>query len=87
MVDWMIEVFGNYPQTTTPQTYFRAVGLLDAFLKKTNMYYQDSDVHLMGISCMFIATKLEDIYHIPLQDFVTRVGHTKFNATKLKAME
>ncbi|CAD8202977.1 unnamed protein product [Paramecium octaurelia] len=87
MVDWMIEVFGNYPTTTTSQTYFRAVGLLDAFLKKTSMYYYDGDVHLMGISCMFIASKLEDIYHIPLSDIVTRVGHNKFNTIKVKNME
>lgn len=33
---------------------------------------------------MFIATKLEDIYHIPLSDFVTRVGHNKFSIIKIK---
>lgn len=36
---------------------------------------------------MFIASKLEDIYHIPLSDFVNRVGHNKFTAFKIKAME
>ena len=41
----------------------------------------------MGISCMFIASKLEDIYHIPLTDIVTRVGHNKFNMSKVKNME
>lgn len=28
---------------------------------------------------MYIATKLEDIYHIPLEDFVKRVGHSKYS--------
>ena len=28
---------------------------------------------------IFIATKLEDIYHIPLEDIVVRVGHSKYN--------
>ena len=41
----------------------------------------------MGISCIFIATKLEDIYHIPLSDIVIRVGHNKFNSSKVKSME
>jgi hypothetical protein len=29
MVDWMLEVFGNYEKTSSNMTYFRAVGLLD----------------------------------------------------------
>ena len=33
MVDWMLEVFGNYKKTTTHFTYFRAVCLMDLYLK------------------------------------------------------
>lgn len=36
---------------------------------------------------MFISTKVEDIYHIPLNDFVSRVSHNKFPAHKIKALE
>ncbi|CAD8202703.1 unnamed protein product [Paramecium octaurelia] len=87
MVDWMIEVLGNYNETTTNATFFRSVSIMDYFLLKSNTQYSDQHLHLIGISSMFIATKLEDIYHIPLQDFVLRVGHNKYSTIKVKGME
>lgn len=36
---------------------------------------------------MFLATKIEDVYHIPLVDFVNRVGHKKFNDFAIKSIE
>ena len=34
MVDWMIEVFGNYKPSSSDKTLFRAVFILDLFNKK-----------------------------------------------------
>ncbi|CAD8112505.1 unnamed protein product [Paramecium sonneborni] len=87
MVDWMIEVLGNYTETTTNATFFRSLSIMDYFLSKSNTQYFDQNLHLIGISCMFIATKLEDIYHIPLEDFVQRVSHNKYSINKIKGME
>ncbi|CAD8083676.1 unnamed protein product [Paramecium primaurelia] len=87
MIDWMIEVLGNYTETTTNVTFFRSVSIMDYFLSKSNTQYSDQHLHLIGISSMFIATKLEDIYHIPLEDFVQRVGHNKYSTNKVKGME
>jgi cyclin B len=84
MIDWMLEVLGNYKETTSHETYFRAVNMLDLYLKKTWRKHVDSELHLIGIACMFIATKIEDINHIPLHDFVARVGHNKFSLRELK---
>ena len=36
---------------------------------------------------MFIASKYEDIYHIPMQDFLDRVAHNKFTSFEIKAKE
>lgn len=36
MVDWMIEVLGNYTETTTNATFFRSVSIMDYFLLKSN---------------------------------------------------
>jgi hypothetical protein len=70
MIDWMLEVYGNYRRSTSNDTYFRSVCIMDMYLKKCNKLLNDPDLHLIGISSMFLATKLEDIYHIPLKDFV-----------------
>ncbi len=43
-------------------------------------FFSSLDIHLLGISCMFLGTKIEDIYHIPLQEFVDKVGHQKYTS-------
>ena len=33
MVDWMIEVYANYSDTSQIQTYFKAVTIMDLYFK------------------------------------------------------
>jgi hypothetical protein len=73
---------------------FRAIALLDVFLKQTNMfetiliYFRVfADIHLVGMVCMFLATKIEDIYQIPMKEFVQKVGHDKFSPEDIKRVE
>lgn len=58
----MIEVLGNYSETTSDATFFRSISIMDYYLKKTIFQYTDNQLHLIGITSMFIATKIEDIY-------------------------
>jgi len=60
---------------------------MDLYFKHSKRTLKDSDVHLSGIACMFIASKFDDIYHIPLHDFISRVGHGKFGTEEIKAKE
>ncbi|CAD8083137.1 unnamed protein product [Paramecium primaurelia] len=87
MINWMIEVLGNYSETTSDATFFRSISIMDYYLKKTIFQYTDNQLHLIGITSMFIATKIEDIYQIPLQDFVTRICHNEYSISKIKEME
>ena len=48
---------------------------------------QDSDLHLIGITSMYIASKYEDIYHIPIKEFFLKVGFKKFSYEKIKEKE
>lgn len=64
MVDWLIEVFNvNHPCL---QTYFKTIHLIDYFLKSTRNRYLDSDLYLIGITCLYIASKTEEVHHISL---------------------
>jgi len=87
MVDWMIEVFANYFATASDQTFFMAVGLMDLYHKHSKKKLRESDVHLNGMAAMFISSKFDDVYHIPLKDFVERIGHSKFTGEEIKAKE
>lgn len=52
---------------------------MDFFFKKYTYTLYDKDVHLIGISCIYIASKFNDIYHIPLETIYEKVGHKKFS--------
>lgn len=59
MVDWMIEVLTNFK--CDDQTFFLSVSLLDRYLKNQPQTLQINDLHLMGVTCMYIGSKYEDI--------------------------
>jgi hypothetical protein len=53
--------------------------LIFFFLKKKKSKLKNEDVHLIGVASMFISSKCEDLYHIPLKDIIERVAHNKFS--------
>jgi len=83
MVDWMIEVLKFY--NCSNETFFLSVSIMDQFLYKTNSIIKNKNIHLIGMSCMYIANKFEEIYPIPLKHFVYKIGHEKFNDTLIKS--
>jgi len=75
----MLEVFGNYDKTSSNFTYFRAVTIMDQFIRKAKRRLLDSDLHLVGVASIFLASKLEDVYHIVLDDIYSKVAHKRFS--------
>jgi len=59
MVDWMIEVISVY--NFLNDTFFLAVYLLDKYLSMTTLSLVDKDIHLIGIICMYMASKEEEV--------------------------
>ena len=51
---------------------------MDLYFKSCRKELKDSDVHLGGIACVYIASKINDIFHIPMDNIYERVGHRKF---------
>lgn len=58
MIDWMIEVCSIYKKGE--DTYFHAVYLFDKYLSLTDKILDDTDIHLIGITCLFSASKYLD---------------------------
>ena len=65
MIDWMIEVIGAFK--FTEESFFTAVRLMDTFLMKTKKSHEPQEVHLTGVTCMYIATKFEEVYPLKLK--------------------
>jgi hypothetical protein len=84
MVDWMVEVLWSY--TSEPSTLFLAIHIMDLFLSKTSGF-QNKDIHLIGIVCIYIASKMEDIIPLRMTNIVNNVGHNKFDDKTIKSAQ
>ena len=67
LVDWLVEVHWKFK--LYPETLFLTINLLDRFLSvKPNI--ARSQLQLVGVTCLLIAAKYEDIYAPEIKDIV-----------------
>jgi len=72
LVDWLIEVADEFKFQA--QTLFLAINYLDRFLEIKSVV--KSHLQLVGITCMFIACKYEEIRVPLIEEFVNITNHT-----------
>ncbi|KAF8103052.1 hypothetical protein N665_0188s0013 [Sinapis alba] len=65
LVDWLVEVSEEY--TLVPDTLYLTVYLIDWFLNGN--YMERQRLQLLGITCMLIASKYEEIYAPRIEEF------------------
>ena len=77
MVDWMIEVLSAYKADT--QTLFLSVILMDMYIKKSQQVLDNSHVHLLGVTCMYMMSKYEDVIPIRISSVYHKISHKAFS--------
>lgn len=75
MVDWMIEVLSSYKMSE--DSFFRAVYYMDKYLEKAPRRHEAGELHLIGVTSMFMATKCEEIYGLKLSTVFEKISHRK----------
>lgn len=85
LLDWMIEVLKIYQQSE--ETLFRAFSLLDDYLAQTPRVVQSADLHLLGSTCMYVASKQEEVRPIKLNALVVDICKGKFSVEEIFAKE
>ena len=88
MVDWMIEVLSNYH--CDESTYFESVNLMDRYFKECENrkeILQPAELHLIGVTSMFIASKYQDIYPLRLKIVQDKIAHNKLTCKEIKEKE
>lgn len=85
MVDWMIEVFFAYK--SDPSTFFLAIDLMDRYLAAVPKKVRDEDIHLLGVVCIFIASKMEDVAPLRMSHIIHTISHNKFTEKQIKKKE
>lgn len=82
LVDWLVEVAQEY--NMQPDTLYLTVAYIDRFL--SSVAVARHELQLVGIACMLVAAKYEEIYAPTVQDFVYITDHS-YTAEQLLAME
>ena len=85
MVGWMMEVFASY--SSEPLSFFLAVEIMDNYLQRTKKKYNEKNLHLIGLTCMYISSKMEDIIPLHMVHIKTKIGHDKFTSNQIIMME
>lgn len=67
LLDWLIEVCEVYKLRR--ETYYLSVDYLDRYLTNVSQSVLKNHLQLIGISCLFIAAKVEEIYPPKLSEF------------------
>jgi len=73
LVNWLTEVIDEYKMRT--QTLFLAVSYLDRFLQSTNEIHRHL-LQLVGVTCLWIAAKFEEIDVPDVEEFVYITDNT-----------
>jgi hypothetical protein len=63
MIDWMVEVCSSFKRSD--RTYFLSCAMFDQYLTKIRLNgitLNNKDVHGVGITSMYVASKFEDYY-------------------------
>lgn len=85
MVDWIVEVLSVYKNEL--DTFFLAVNIMDRYIYLSGTVLTSQDIHLIGMTCMFIASKQEDVIPIRMHSIVSKIGHNQFEDNQIRAKE
>lgn len=80
MVDWMVEVMTAFK--CADQTFFLAVSIMDRYfdaLAKKGQAIELNELHIIGVVCMFMASKYEDVYPLLMKTVFNKIGHGKIS--------
>ena len=88
MADWMIEVLSNY--NCDDLTYFESINVMDRYFKECEnrkIILEPEDLHLIGVTSMFIASKYHDIRPLRLKTMKEKISHDKLSCEEIKNKE
>jgi hypothetical protein len=76
----MLQVLRAYKKSSF-KTLFLSINIMDATCaqKQLNQLLDKSKLHLLGLVCILIASKIEDPLPIFLEDLVIDAGHNRFS--------
>ncbi len=82
LVEWIIDVHRKF--RLMPETLYVATNVIDRYL--SIQHIKKSELHLLGVTALLIATKYEEIYPPELKDLLS-ISENKFTKQDVLKME
>jgi hypothetical protein len=74
----MIEVLSSF--NCAANTFFVSIDIMDAYLTSTTRCFETKDIHLVGVTAMLLASKMEEIIPFKVSTVVEKMTHGKMQA-------
>lgn len=71
----MIEVLSSF--NCTANTFFVAVDIMDTYMARSKRCFETKDIHLIGVTSMLLASKMEEIIPFKVSTVVDKMTHGK----------
>ena len=82
LVEWIIDVHRKFK--LMPETLYVTVNIIDRYLSMEPI--RKSELHMLGVTALLIATKYEEIYPPDLKDLLN-VAENKFSKIEVLRLE
>lgn len=84
LIDWLIEVHTQFK--LLQETLYMTVYIIDKYLQVEGLTIRRNKLQLLGVSAMFIASKVEEMYAPEINDFVY-ITDNAYSAAEIRQME
>jgi len=81
----MIEVLSSF--NCTPNTFFVSIDIMDSYLTSSTRCFETKDIHLIGVTSMLLASKMEEIIPFKVSTVVDKMTHGKMQAKEVVRCE
>lgn len=81
----MIEVLSSF--NCTKNTFFVSIDIMDAYLSRTAASFETKDIHLIGVTSMLLASKMEEIVPFKVSTVIDKMTHGKLQAKEVVRCE
>jgi hypothetical protein len=88
MMDWMVEVCTSFKCSV--RTYFLATQIFDKYIirvRQLGRCLQNKDVHVIGVTSMYLASKYEDIFPLHSKVVSEKIAHKAIPAKDILMKE
>jgi len=84
LIDWLVEVHTQFK--LLQETLYMTVYIIDKYLQSEGLTTSRNKLQLVGVSAMFIASKVEEMYAPEINDFVY-ITDNAYTAGEIRQME